>query len=131
MTIAIGILASDGVVIAADREEGDSYLKNDTGKIAQAFKGTLPIGSIAITGSGSGPCLDEVAKLIMADFCDDTVGTEATLEAGIRKTHRKYYEEVALPFARGDRPDYDLLIGCYGEQLGNRFGKPQDLHSTR
>src|SRR5271166_5047297 len=98
MTIAVGILASDGVVIAADREEGDVYLKNDSGKVSQAFKGTVPIGSIAVTGSGSGPYLDEVARLITDGFCDDAVGTEATVEARIRKTHRKYYKEAVLPF---------------------------------
>lgn len=127
MTIAIGILASDGVVIAADREEGDGYLKNDSGKVSQAFKGTVPIGSIAITGSGSGPYLDEVARLITEGFCDDAVGTEATVEAGIRKAHRKYYKESVLPFPHGERPDYDLLVGCYGEQLGRRLWKTAGL----
>ena len=63
MTIAVGILASDGVVIAADREEGDGYLKTDTGKVSQTFKGTAPIGSIAITGAGTGPYLDEAASI--------------------------------------------------------------------
>ncbi len=127
MTIAIGILASDGVVIAADREEGDSYLKNDTGKVYQAFKGTLPLGAIAVTGAGSGPYLDEVSQLISDGFCADMVGTEETVQAGIKETNRKYYKEAVLPFPREDRPDYDLLIGCYGEQLGRRLWKTQGL----
>ena len=39
MTICIGIVASDGVVIAADREESSGDFKNDTGKILHTFRG--------------------------------------------------------------------------------------------
>jgi hypothetical protein len=33
VTIAIGLLASDGILIATDREESDLYQKIDQGKV--------------------------------------------------------------------------------------------------
>ena len=126
VTIGIGIVASDGIVIAADREEGDSYLKNDTGKISLLFKATQPLGSIAVTGAGTEPYIDEAAKLISASFSDDTEGTEATVESAIAATHRKYYSETVLPFAlypSNERPDYSLLVGCWGDNLGKHIWK--------
>jgi 20S proteasome alpha/beta subunit len=54
MTIVLGILSSDGVVLAADREEEDGYLKNDRGKILNVFRGIQPVGSIAVSGAGDG-----------------------------------------------------------------------------
>jgi 20S proteasome alpha/beta subunit len=127
MTIAIGILASDGVVLAADREESDGYLKNDTGKVSLTFKGTAPVGTIGVTGAGSGAYLDEIARLISDCFCEEQIGDETSVKELIRKTHRKYYKEAVLPFPREDRPDYDLLIGCSGDNLGRKLWKTSGL----
>src|ERR1700719_1125175 len=79
MTIAIGLRARDGIVIAADREEGDGYLTNERGKILQVFRGMPPIGWITVTGAGDGPALDEVSKLLGDVFCaeGDRTSTEA------------------------------------------------------
>ena len=71
----IGLLASDGIVIAADREEGDGYLKNDTGKIATSYKGLEPIGVMAVTGAGTGLYIDEVSDILRATFCANQEGT--------------------------------------------------------
>ncbi|HUL75837.1 MAG TPA: hypothetical protein VL691_01130 [Vicinamibacteria bacterium] len=37
MTIALGLLAKDGLVIAADRQETRSYMKADQGKVSAVF----------------------------------------------------------------------------------------------
>ena len=80
MTIAIGILASDGVIIAADREEGDGYLKTDRGKISQVFRGLFPAGSIAVTGAGDAAALDEVSNLITDAFAQSAKAAAKQLQ---------------------------------------------------
>jgi 20S proteasome alpha/beta subunit len=125
MTICIGILASDGVVIAADREEGDGYLKNDRGKIYQAFRGSIPTGSIAVTGAGDGPSLDGICNLMANAFSDerDDPGFDAA-EKALVETHRKYYHETIMPFSlqpQLERPDYSLIVGCVGGGLGKKL----------
>jgi 20S proteasome alpha/beta subunit len=121
MTIAIGIRASDGIIIAADREEGDGYLTNDRGKILQTFRGIDPIGWISIAGAGDGPAIDEVAKLLTNRFCADTERTAELVKAALRNEHRAYYKTTILPFARMpqlERPDYALIIGCLEGGVG-------------
>ena len=85
MTICIGILASDGIVIAADREEGDGYVKTDQGKISTATRLIFPVGSIAVTGSGWGSYLDEVAERLRDKFCDIAESTEKAVFPNWRK----------------------------------------------
>jgi ATP-dependent protease HslVU (ClpYQ) peptidase subunit len=57
MTIALGILASDGIAIAADTQETDGYFKGFALKIHSAMTFTTLEGTaksaVAVTGSGS------------------------------------------------------------------------------
>ncbi|MGA2903246.1 MAG: hypothetical protein ABSD98_05425 [Candidatus Korobacteraceae bacterium] len=131
MTIAIGILATDGIVIAADREESDGYLKHDRGKIFQTFRGRTPTGSIALTGAGDGPSLDGVCNLLANTFsAEHDIGSDAA-EKALVDAHRKYYEETILPFSlqpQLERPDYSLVIGCVGGGLaGSRLFRTSKL----
>jgi 20S proteasome alpha/beta subunit len=132
MTICIGIVASDGVVIAADREEGDGYLKNDTGKISVVFKGTVPIGQFAVTGAGTSANLDEAGNLLRnaySDNHDPEVG-ESEVVSALAKAHRDYYTETILPFdayPRDERPFYRLLIGCDSAAFGKRLWSTSEL----
>jgi hypothetical protein len=115
MTIALGMLASDGVVIAADREEGDGYLKTDIGKISHVFRGLNPIGSIAVAGAGEGPAIDEISTLLSDIFCTDKERNGGEIKEELTNAHRTYYKETVLPFAiqhQSERPDYALVIGC-------------------
>src|SRR5271168_1265069 len=54
MTIALGILTHDSVVIAADSEVGNEYSKMDEGKIswAQRTDNSEQNGAIVVTGAG-------------------------------------------------------------------------------
>jgi len=124
MTICVGILATDGVVLAADREEGDEYLKVDRGKICQAFRGSTPTGSIAVTGAGDGAALDEISNRLVDAFSKREMRLGETAEDAekiLRDTHRNYYTEAILPFPYNERPDYGVLIACYGGGLGKRL----------
>lgn len=115
MTIVIGIIGQDGIVIAADREESDEYLKNDTGKIRGAFRGVEPIGWIGVGGAGEGPEIDEVSVLLTDCFCNDKQRTSAEAKDALIAEHRAYYKKAVLPFASATQvgcPDYALIIGC-------------------
>jgi 20S proteasome alpha/beta subunit len=120
VTIAIALLASDGIVLAADREEGDGYLKTDQGKISFKLRLTLPIGASAVTGAGSGPYLDEIAAILNDMVTDDSEGTEDSIGPKILNTHRTYYKETVIPFSSypyEQRPDYELLVACFGDKI--------------
>jgi len=112
MTIAIGILVSDGVIIAADREESYGDLKSDTGKISASVKLVHPFGQLAVTGAGSGPHLDEVGELLReAHRASPAFTTVDAVKSMLRKSHRDYYRETVLPIPLRERPSYHLLIG--------------------
>jgi 20S proteasome alpha/beta subunit len=122
VTIALGIIARDGIVIAADREEGDGYLKTDRGKILQVFRGRNPVGWIAISGAGNGPALDEVARLLGDTFCEEEESTAGQAKDALTKVHRSYYEKTVLPFAPTERPDYELVkLAAYAAGSENHF----------
>jgi 20S proteasome alpha/beta subunit len=121
MTIVIGMIAQDGIVIAADREEGNEYLKNDMGKIRATFRGVGPHGWIGIGGAGDGPACDEVSVLLSDCFCAEKERTSAEAKKALIEEHRSYYEKVVLPFASATQigcPDYALIIGCLMGQTG-------------
>src|SRR5262245_43720160 len=72
MTIALGILASDGLVIAAATQETYSgVFKINQGKMLGTRLGPLddPLGYVTVTGAGTAGHLDAINQ----DICD-TVG---------------------------------------------------------
>ena len=140
MTIAIGILANDGIVLAADREEGDGYLKTEQGKITWKARMTQPMGTCAVTGAGDGPYIDEIASELEDVFTDDEDGSEQTAIPKLRNAHRAYYKRTVVPCSSLpalERPDYSLLIACYGQAMKSvwitsrmAFTKVQDYEAV-
>src|ERR1022692_459070 len=120
MTIAIGILASDGIVLAADREGGDGYLKTEQGKVTWKMRMQEPMGVCGITGAGEGPYLDEIGSELVNIFTDDATGTEESVIPRLRNAHIRYYKRTVVPLSKlpsGERPDYALLIACCGQSM--------------
>lgn len=121
MTIVIGMVAQDGIVVAADREEGNEYLKNDMGKIRATLRGREPHGWIGIGGAGDGPSCDEISILLSDCFCAEKERTSTEAKEALIAEHRSYYEKIVLPFASATQiscPDYALIIGCLMGQTG-------------
>lgn len=103
-----------GVIIGADREEGDGYHKLDRGKILATFRGKQPIGGIAIGGAGHGPYIDEVSKILNHEFCEEGTDLEKVISQ-----HRNYYRNQVIPLLTHPQPpDYSLVIGCVGGTIG-------------
>lgn len=115
MTIAIGLIASDGVVIAADRQETEGDQKKEQRKIDTLWAGG--IGSLVVSGAGNGPYIDSMTTRLQVAFASKiwAWSDNAEMTENFRATHAAFYTDTVLPFAGYqpyERPDYELLFGC-------------------
>lgn len=112
MTLALGLLARGGVVIAADREESDGTQKLEQSKIGGVYIGGR--GCIAVTGAGNGQYLDSLTESLVEWFSDDKSDiTGSTFGEDLRRKHYEFYKRCVLPFAPYEEPvDYELLV-CF------------------
>jgi hypothetical protein len=117
MTIALGMLARDGIVMAADTQESAGYWKRDHGKIValghRASRGRRGRrwNHCLISGAGSGPHIDGLSKLLQEAF----ESRPANVEAALRSIVQRFYVDQMLPFAAyplNERPDISLLVAC-------------------
>lgn len=121
MTIALGILTTDGVVLAADTEHTWSYLKTSSSKLSSATGN----GSIAITGSGTSGYLEGLSQKLSSIFVGNPSLGIGELEKEFEAELRSFFEEHVIPFAAFATPPFcDLVIGV---QRDNR----QALWATR
>ncbi len=120
MTVAIGIIASDGIVVAADTQETTpGYWKNYQGKVAAAS--TMQIGppmhsaGYIISGAGNSGYLRALSQEFRSIL--EPPATLDDVEARIRSIVRQFHLEHVAPF-QADVPVVDMLIGvqCNGEQ---------------
>jgi hypothetical protein len=122
VTIAIGLIASDGILIATDREESDPYQKIDQGKVKGSYVDVPPYNSLIISGSRRGSYVDVITDHLIDWFRNDTPSDLSLCRDAIRSRNKQFYEEHVLPLAlysADDRPDYDLLISSkIGEEKG-------------
>ncbi|MFZ1008303.1 MAG: hypothetical protein WAN65_15790 [Candidatus Sulfotelmatobacter sp.] len=115
MTIALGLIAQDGVVIAADRQETEGDQKKDQRKIDTLWAGG--IGSLVIAGAGNGPYIDSMTTRLQYAFGSKVWqwSDHEEMTEKFRASHAAFYSENVLPFAEYqpyERPDYELLFGC-------------------
>ncbi len=112
MTIALGILARDGVVVAADSQNTiPDYLKMSDGKIALGIQHTH--SSFAITGAGHVPYLEYLRQSEVTRFLEmDPAFNLPTFEAESRSAIEVFHEKHVMPFAAygSERPDVHLLM---------------------
>lgn len=118
MTIALGLIAEEGVVIAADRQETEGDQKKDQRKIDSLW--AMTVGSLLISGAGNGPYIDSITRRLNLCFGAKKWKWEDVDEMTeeFRTTHSAFYSEAVLPFAGYqpyERPDYELLFGCSTE----------------
>lgn len=133
MTIALGVLTPEGLVVAADTQESDGFLKTSQQKIALASnihvytsidrKRHRPKPSsdrkgrsvCAVAGAGNAGYLDTITPLMIDDFRVVTDGDEDALETEFGKTLHHFYVQHVVPFAAFpamDRPEFSVLIGA-------------------
>jgi 20S proteasome alpha/beta subunit len=116
VTIAIGLIASDGIVFAADREGSDPFQKIDQGKIKGRFVNHPPYNSIMLGGAGSGSHCDAISDGVLDWFSKAHHPLDmSVVETQVRTLNKEFYKEHVLPLSNYpsiERPDYELLIGC-------------------
>jgi hypothetical protein len=118
VTIAIGLLATDGIVIAADTQTGiTDYLKMSYGKIAfgRTLNAGKPAPNFAITGAGNSPYLEAIRQSEMDQYFKRDLDTPiAEVENGIRQRIDDFYSRHVAPFASSPGyPDVSLLIAAH------------------
>jgi hypothetical protein len=115
VTIAIGLLAKDGIVIAADTQETIGSMKMDDSKVLVANKGTKrqKAGAMVVSGAGDGGYLDtinqEVCELFLAKKW-----SKKSFTATVKRHVKKFHDEHVIPFAKypsQERPELFLVIG--------------------
>jgi hypothetical protein len=129
MTIALGILASDGIVVAADTEESSGYLKNETTKILNVI-GPKDIlgGSCVISGAGDSGYVSSSMFELADVFLDNKTLRGKVLQQTFEDSIKKFHDDHIIPFAAyptEDRPAIELLIAH------NRVNNPTLLISEK
>ncbi len=121
MTIALGILGKDSIVVAADTEEthGNGF-KVGQGKVLAAMldylrKGDRSAGALVTTGAGSAGYLDALQQSLcdrfLRDEPKDIDGARDVLQTGVSV----FYQQHVIPFAilpEHERPLCELIIGA-------------------
>jgi hypothetical protein len=125
MTIALGVLCSDGIVLAADSEESTGYaggVKTSSVKIATGISGA-PIGyqvSAAISGAGRARYLDSAKDHLIIPVLGSYVDNYDAVKDSIDGSLGEFYAKYVIPFASlpdHDRPEISLIIArqCAGQ----------------
>jgi 20S proteasome alpha/beta subunit len=116
MTIAIGLLTEDGIIMAADTEESTATQKANVSKFIWCSDGTLPHGMI-VSGAGPDFHIESVAELMRDEFSQLSSTSSidlAILKQRLRACLSDYYRDRVLCWpSAGEREDNDfaLLIG--------------------
>jgi 20S proteasome alpha/beta subunit len=121
MTIALGILASDGIAIAADTQETDGYFKSFALKIHCAMTQTSTHSTVksavAVTGSGSGVYLDVIAAEIIGRFHSHQDSDIATFEGHLKECVEEFHAKHVTPLPPHLAREVSLIVGA---QIENR-----------
>jgi 20S proteasome alpha/beta subunit len=137
MTIALGILARDGVVIAADTQEGGGYpggMKTSGYKILSRIIQSVspPVDrSFAVTGAGSAGYLDALNQ----EFADvfHREHEPKKIEAAFRDSTHDFYHRHMLPLhvlPESRQPFADWIIGVTWSGLRGKPSLFATEHST-
>jgi 20S proteasome alpha/beta subunit len=114
MTIALGLIAREGIVIAADRQQTEGEHKKAQRKIESLW--SLPVGALLVSGAGNGPYIDTMTERLRHCFgTTESKEYPAAMTNEFRGIHSAFYSEAVLPFSQYqsyERPDYELLFGC-------------------
>ena len=119
MTIAIGMLAEDGVVIAADTQESYGYLKGETGKVrvgAGSIMTVLPKAgpkrntAFAVSGSGNSPYVEAIGPELVEIALKYQEAGPTRIESHLREHVRKFYEKHVIPFSSYSGEERQTLI---------------------
>lgn len=126
VTIAIGMIADNGIVVAADTQETTpQWMKTSQSKILVAHLGTQqgPKRLCLISGAGQAGYLDaaylRMAETFLANRNLSLIETEKKLSESLEE----FYKRHVIPFAQFSSPPELALILAAQKQLGDMFEK--------
>ena len=117
MTIAIGILANDGVVIAADTEETlGEIIKYSVNKVSGAyrFSKTGYPRSMVMAGSGHGHYIDAFSDVLKGVVNSDDPALDKNPHEVLDSALERFYVRKVVPLMRlpmEERPEFRVVIG--------------------
>jgi hypothetical protein len=117
MTICIGLIASDGIVIAADAQESDTYFKISQQKImtwhtsSSDGHGPNPAAYV-IAGAGDGGFVDSFVDEMWNGVRGDMTMPDFKRYAG-QTLERFYLKHVRPLVSINESNDFSVLIGAY------------------
>lgn len=116
MTICIGMVARDGIVIAADAEENDSYIKRSQQKImtwnTASSGGTHTPAGCVMTGAGDAGFIDAFIYDLTKSV--GQVKNIPEFEAHLKERLEAFYSKHVLPFSTINSDyDFQIIAGVY------------------
>ena len=120
MTIAIGLLASDGLVFAADTQETiPGYWKNEQGKVNVCARSGLPADSGVSMGFFSGAGNSEYVstlslRLLKRFMAEPYISTSDDVVAALSPVLEEFHSKHILPFGSypsAERPTVKMIGG--------------------
>jgi hypothetical protein len=112
MTIALGILGHNCLIVGADTQETYGDQKYEQGKIASSQRSDpYPRGAICVSGAGDGPHIDAISEQII-EYFQNFSGTMDEFEVWLRKFVSDFYRAHVMPFVGkvDSPPGYRLII---------------------
>jgi hypothetical protein len=114
MTIALGILAKDGLVLASDSQETiPGYWKNDVSKMSYMTQSSPSAWRACIVmGAGHAHYVDAFRTGLFLQF--EEAKTHEDVSAGFSAHLSDFYQTKVIPFAAyqpHERPDFQILVG--------------------
>lgn len=113
MTIAVGLVANDGVVLAADAQETEGYFKGFSLKINTAMTHTgihaKVKSAIGITGAGPSIHLDAISDEIINRFHDNQHKEINAFQSDLAECVRNFYLRHIAPLPRHIDRDLRLI----------------------
>src|SRR5438067_3513959 len=116
MTIALGILASDGIVVAADREEQiPDFMKVSQSKIrVMSIASKSHSGSCVVTGAGDGTHIDALTDSLLQAFTaqSELVGVE--LQTCLADVVEQFHHDHIFPVSplHAEQPSVQMIVAC-------------------
>lgn len=113
MTIALGIISTGGLVLAADTEESIAgWMKTSQTKLDLAVSAG---GIVVVSGAGTAGYIDSAAQRVHSAF-QKMDPADNDYERLIERTLRRFHREHVIPFGAcqpNERPELFLLIGVH------------------
>jgi hypothetical protein len=126
VTICIGLLAQDGIVIAADAQESDTYFKRSTQKImtwqtvGNADGPPRNPAACVVAGAGDGGFIDAFTAELLADVRGEMTMTD--FETYAKSKVESFYSTHVRPLLRVDTScDFSVLIGAYFQRMSRLY----------